>query len=105
MNKSYRISEKAIQDLENIWLYTLETWSEAQADKYYGMIMAKIEFIIQNFDCGISRDYIKFGYRSIAVQSHLIFYRRADDGIVEIVRILHQNMDIVNRLQNDYLFL
>jgi toxin ParE1/3/4 len=32
--RSYRISEKAIQDLDDIWLYTFETWSEIQADKY-----------------------------------------------------------------------
>ncbi|GHT26502.1 hypothetical protein AGMMS4957_21990 [Bacteroidia bacterium] len=28
------ISEKAIQDLENIWLYTLEKWSETY-QKFY----------------------------------------------------------------------
>jgi toxin ParE1/3/4 len=35
------------------------------------------------------------------VKSHLIFYRKAEDNIIEIIRILHQNMDIENRLKND----
>ena len=39
---SYSISRKAIEDLENIWLYTLEKWSEKQADRYYGLIIDEI---------------------------------------------------------------
>jgi toxin ParE1/3/4 len=42
----------------------------------------------------LSIEHIKAGYRSASVQSHLIFYKWADDGIVEIVRILHRQMDI-----------
>jgi toxin ParE1/3/4 len=29
------ISEQALKDIENIWLYTLENWSAEQADRYY----------------------------------------------------------------------
>jgi len=32
------------------------------------------------------------------VKSHLIFFKKKEDNIVEIIRILHQNMDIENRL-------
>jgi toxin ParE1/3/4 len=28
--------QEAINDLNNIWKYTYEKWSENQADKYYG---------------------------------------------------------------------
>lgn len=28
----YKISNKAQNDIENIWLYTFETWSKEQAD-------------------------------------------------------------------------
>ncbi len=30
-------SNKAVEDLTNICNYTVETWSEAQADKYYAL--------------------------------------------------------------------
>ncbi|WP_375303811.1 type II toxin-antitoxin system RelE/ParE family toxin [Niastella sp. OAS944] len=37
------------------------------------------------------------GYRASKVKSHLIFYRIVND-VVEIIRILHEQMDIDNRL-------
>ena len=30
----YRLTNKAVADLSDIWNYTCETWSEQQADKY-----------------------------------------------------------------------
>ena len=33
--KQYHLTNKAIEDLNEIWLYTVETWSEKQADTYY----------------------------------------------------------------------
>ena len=30
--------QKAIYDLNSIWNYTLEQWSENQADKYYALL-------------------------------------------------------------------
>jgi toxin ParE1/3/4 len=30
----YRISKEALNDLEKLWLYTFETWSLEQADRY-----------------------------------------------------------------------
>ncbi|MVN20519.1 type II toxin-antitoxin system RelE/ParE family toxin [Mucilaginibacter arboris] len=41
----------------------------------------------------------KQSYRATKVKSHLIFYRRSDDGTVEIIRILHERMDIETRLK------
>ena len=34
------------------------------------------------------------------IKSHLIFYRKVENDIVEIVRILHQRMDIKKRKPN-----
>ena len=94
----YSISEKANQDIEKIWLYTLENWSLEQADRYYNLILDEIEFISENFESGKSADYIKKGYRSSIVKSHIIFYRKSRRNIVEIIRVLHQKMDIENRI-------
>lgn len=41
----YRLSRKAEEDLEGIWLYTLETWSIVQADRYLSLIFDEIEFL------------------------------------------------------------
>ena len=41
----YRISQQAIEDLDKIWLYTFNKWSKEQADRYFDLIIAEIEFI------------------------------------------------------------
>jgi len=94
----YLISEKANQDIEKIWLYTFENWSLEQADRYYNLILDEIEFLSENFESGKSVDYIKKGYRASIVKSHIIFYRKSRKNIVEIIRVLHQKMDIENRI-------
>jgi len=95
----YKISKKAIQDIEKIWLYTYENWSLEQADRYYNLILDEIEFIAENFESGKSVDYIKEGYRASMVKSHIIFYKKSKGNIVEIIRVLHQKMDIENRIE------
>ena len=94
----YSISEKANQDIEKIWLYTFENWSLEQADRYYNLILDEIEFISENFESGKSVDHIKKGYRASIVKSHIIFYKKSRRNIVEIIRVLHQKMDIENRI-------
>ncbi|NVO11189.1 MAG: type II toxin-antitoxin system RelE/ParE family toxin [Bacteroidales bacterium] len=94
----YLISEKANQDIEKIWLYTFENWSLEQADRYYNLIIDEIEFISENFESGKSVDYIKKGYRASIVNSHIVFYKKSRKNIVEIIRVLHQRMDIENRI-------
>lgn len=73
---AYRISEKAVQDLDEIWLYTLKTWSQEQADRYYNLLINEIEFVAKNFESGKSMEHVKQGYRAAKVKSHLIFYRK-----------------------------
>jgi len=98
---SYKISDKVLKDIESIWLYTYENWSLGQADRYYELIIAEIEFIADNFLNGKSMEHIRKGYRVSKVKSHLIFYRENNDKTVEVIRILHQMMDVVNRLIED----
>lgn len=99
MKPAYRISEKALKDLNEIWKYTLETWSQEQADRYYKLLISEIKYITQHFESGKSAEHIQKGYRYSKVKSHLIFYRKDENDIVEIIRVLHQRMDIENRLK------
>ncbi len=89
----YRISETAIEDLEGIWEYTFHNWSKDQADRYYSLIMNEIEFLSENTTSGKPVNHIKMGYLVSYVKSHMIFFKRIE-GIVEIIRILHQKMDV-----------
>lgn len=90
----YRISEQAIDDLNDIWTYTFHKWSKEQADRYYDVIIGEIKFVADNFMIGKSAEQTRKNYRYSKIKSHLIFYRKTENGIVEIVRILHQRMDL-----------
>lgn len=41
----FTLSNKAIEDLSNIWNYTFDTWSESQADKYYTILLESCQDI------------------------------------------------------------
>jgi toxin ParE1/3/4 len=34
-----KFTNNAVNDLTDIWNYTVETWSESQADQYYNLIL------------------------------------------------------------------
>ncbi len=91
------ITKKAVSDLEEIWLYTVEKWSVEQADRYYNLIFDEINFICKKNTGGKSMEHVRKGYRASKVKSHLIFYRVLNNTI-EVIRILHERMDIENRL-------
>ena len=97
----YKISNEAQNDIENIWLYTFETWSIEQADRYYDLIFDEIEFIAENPNSGKDYSHVRKGYLRSKVKSHFIFYKiNPKENLVEIIRILHQQMDIENRLND-----
>lgn len=93
------ITKKAVSDLEEIWLYTVEKWSVEQADRYYNLIFDEINFICKNSAAGKSMEHVRKGYRASKVKSHLVFYRVLNNTI-EVIRILHERMDIENRLND-----
>jgi toxin ParE1/3/4 len=95
----YRFTNEAVKDLEEIWSYTKQKWSLEQADRYYNLIIDEIEFVSSNPLLGRSIDYIKEGYRSTNVKSHLVFYKQHEDDTILIVRILHQSMDCEIRMK------
>jgi toxin ParE1/3/4 len=95
----YRISNQAIEDINNIWIYTFNKWSKEQADRYYDLIIKEIEFISDNFMTGKSVEETRKNYRVTKIKSHLIFYKKLENEIVEIVRILHQRMDVKKYLK------
>ena len=94
----YIISEKALEDINNIWIYTAENWSVEQADRYYNLIIDEIEYIVDNLDMARDFEKIRKSYRYSKVKSHLIFFKKDKTDEIEVVRVLHERMDIENRL-------
>jgi toxin ParE1/3/4 len=95
----FKISNEANNDLENIWLYTFETWSIDQADRYFNLILDEIEHLSKNPTIGNDVSYIRKGYFRSKVNTHFIFYRiNNEKQEIEIIRILHEQMDIDSHL-------
>lgn len=95
----YRISQEATQDIENIWLYTYENWSLEQADRYFDLIMDEIEYLTKNPKVGKDYGHVRKGYFRSQIKSHFIFYKiNNKKEEIEIIRILHQKMNIEPRL-------
>lgn len=96
----YKISQEANQDIEDIWLYTYENWSPEQADRYFNLIIDEIEYLAKYPESGKDCSEIRKGYFRSRIKSHFIFYKinRKKEGI-EIIRILHERMDIKSRLE------
>lgn len=91
------LHEAAISDIEDIWLYTLNTWSVEQADRYYNLLLNEIEFLSRKPNSGRDISHLRPGYYSSKVKSHIIFYKFSSTDL-EIIRILQESMDIPNRL-------
>ena len=91
--------ESAIEDLGEIWLHTFQTSSIEQADRYHSLIYKEIEFLAGNPSSGKDLNHLRKSYWSSKIKFHFIFYKYAA-GEIEIVSILHENMDIPNRLND-----
>ena len=94
----FYLTNKAVQDLNNIWNYTFEEWSEEQADKYYQLLIGTCIQIAKNPSLGRTYFAIVPNLYGFKVNRHIIFYRIENKEKVEITRILHERMDLENRV-------
>ncbi len=92
-----KIQPAAEQDLIEIWLYTLKQWGEKQADQYLDELDSGIQTIAEIPSVGVDYSHVREGYRRYCVKYHRIYYQFNNDAI-EIVRILHEEMDDVRHL-------
>ena len=94
----YFLTNKAVKDLSKIWEYTYEVWSENQADKYYELLIDSFQEISKNPKIGKNYDEIDSAILGLQVGKHIVFYRATKSDEIEILRILHQRMDLKKRL-------
>ena len=95
----YRLTNKAVDDLTQIWNYTIDKWSETQADKYYQMLLDNFSEVANNPDLGKNYSGVFENLSGYRAGRHIIFYRRIGDDEIEIARILHEQMDLKNRIK------
>ena len=96
---NYILTNKAVEDLSNIWNYSFEVWSESQADKYYYMLLDSCQELADEKVFGKKYEDISDNILGFRVGQHIIFYRKLKGNRIEITRILHNRMDLRNRVQ------
>lgn len=94
----YILSPAARADIEQIWDYTAGRWGEEQAERYVLAIRDTCQELAKGTRQSRAACDIREGYRKTAIGSHILFFRRTDTSLVDIVRILHQRMDIIRHL-------
>tara|TARA_Y100001001_G_C7877285_1_gene263356 strand:- start:40 stop:330 length:291 start_codon:yes stop_codon:yes gene_type:complete len=93
---SYRLSKRADEDFESIYLFGLLNFGLIQADAYADGLEERFEQIAAQPDLYPAIEHVKAGYRLSVYQSHSIYYRVEQIGVV-IVRIL-RNQDLKTAL-------
>ena len=85
-------------DLLEIWLYTFNEWGEQQADTYLEDLSDAMALLAEQ--PLICRERLEFNppVRIHHHAHHLIVYLIHDDGI-NIIRVLHENMEIDGHLE------
>lgn len=87
----YRLSSRAEQDLDEVWLYVAEDASPTTADRLIDDLVNRFDLLAEQPRVGRLRPEFGPGVRSISVENHVVYYRH--DGEVQIARVLHGRRD------------
>lgn len=99
MANRFNLTKKAVEDLSGIWEYTIQAWSETQADKYYYMLLGVCQDLADGTTAARQYPEIHPDLFGVRAGQHLIFFRHFRKDTIEIVRILHSRMDLRNRIE------
>ncbi len=95
--KKLVIADRARADLKEIADYTGREWGASQGRLYLGAIKDRLARLRDHPGLGSLRAEIGPGYRSVRSGRHIVFYRETAER-VEIVRVLHERMDLHRHL-------
>ena len=96
----YIFSNKAVADLSSIWNYTVDEWSEKQADKYYLMLLSFCQELADDIIAGKSYIEVDNDLLGFKVGQHILIYKKQNTGHILVVIILHSRMELKNRLED-----
>lgn len=95
---AFSLTKRALEDLREIGRYTQERWGHEQRRNYLSLFDRYFHALAENPSHGQGCDEIRTGYRRFPSGRHVIFYRLLETGDIEIVRVLHEKMDVETHL-------
>ncbi|PNU04267.1 type II toxin-antitoxin system RelE/ParE family toxin [Novosphingobium guangzhouense] len=98
----FRVSAIAGQRLDEIYVYTRDTWGDAQAQAYIRGLFSRFDSIARHDqpwraipgDFGVDGFYCRH-------EHHYVYWRLLGDDMVGIVTILHERMHLMDRFRED----
>jgi plasmid stabilization system protein ParE len=93
----YRLSERAAQDIADIYAYSLSHWGEDRADEYVESIYRALKKLAAHPGRNTSRHKRSTPFRMIAVRQHFALYEILNDEII-VLALMHQAQDIEKRV-------
>jgi toxin ParE1/3/4 len=104
-----RLGDEAEKDFVRILAYTQNTFGPRQAEIYQAIILEALESLGSGPDVpgSIARDEIRSHLRSLHVARrghrgrHLVLYRPGQEHQIEVIRILHDAMDLARHIPPD----
>ncbi len=99
-DRPVRLAKRAQRDYANIQVYTIRTWDGQQWERYQAALHHAFQTIGDNPAIGRARDELRPGYRSYAVEQHVILYRVTRDAVL-VMRIIAARRDIQRALRGE----
>lgn len=101
-----RLAEKAERDLLDALVWTTDQFGALQADDYLETLTLALEALTDgpNIVGSKVRDDIGLGIRTLHVARlgrkgrHLVVFRFADGQVIDVIRLLHDSMDLAKHL-------
>ena len=101
-----RLGAEAEKDFAHILKHTKDNFGERQFEIYQSTLLETLALLENGPDVpgSAARDEILKGLRTVHVARqgrrgrHFIMYRAADDQVIEVVRILHDAMDLARHI-------
>jgi plasmid stabilization system protein ParE len=100
---TFRVQERAVSRLDEIYRYTVSEWGATQAEHYINGLFESFEQIRTNptasrpipADLGVDGYFYRY-------QKHFVYWKKLADGDIGIVTILHQRMHQIERFRDDF---
>ena len=91
---TFTLTRRARADLKSIAKFTEKRWGQEQRFIYIKQFDGTFHILSDTPEIGNNCSYIKEGYQKFPQGSHVIFYRETSPKNIQIIRILHKNMDV-----------
>jgi len=95
---AFVLTQRAKADLKSIAKFTEKRWGREQRYLYIKQFDDTFHALSATREIGNNCDYIKETYQKFPQGSHIIFYRVTSPENIQIIRIIHKNMDVLSRL-------